>query len=197
VTLAEHERGSAARIPITVRVRNVPEAWRTPTAGIAVELQDGSSGLAWLPLATAASEGGALQVAHALPHAGEVVVALAAAPAFATHSYLARTVVAVEAAATIELDGSAAQVTFRLPAGAKHTSPLRVHRRDDASWLPMHGATAGLAPTADSPAVLWLGDGAYELSDPLRPEARQAFDVPKQTTVEVSAGSSRARAGRP
>jgi hypothetical protein len=197
VALAAYERVPAARIPINVSVRNVPAEWRTPSSGVAIALQDGSSGVTWLPLATAANEDGALVLLHVLPHAGEIVVALATAPQFATHSYLARRVVVVQATTTVDVDGSAAAVTFRLPAGAKHSCPLRVGRTDDASWLPMDGAAAGLELDAGAPTRLWLGNGSYELGDPLRPDVRQGFEVPKDTSVEVTAGSSRARADRP
>lgn len=197
VALAACEQPPAARIPITVSVRNVPAEWRTPTSGIAITLQDGSSGLVWLPLAAATNEDGVLVLPHVLPQAGEIVVALASAPQFATHSYLARSTVVVPATTTVELDGSAAAVTFRLPAGAKHSCPLRVRRTDDASWLPMDGAAAGLEVGAGAPARLWLGNGSYELGDPLRPEVRQGFVVPNDTSVEVTACSSPARVDRP
>lgn len=197
VALAASDRRARETVRMTLHLRGVPPAWRTETAGVAIFPADATSGLSWLPLATASEQAGTLVLQHTLPRGGEVVATLATARAFALHSYLARSVALVADGGTIELDATAAPVSFRLPHGAQRIGPLRIARVDDPSWVAMDVAATGLDLAAGTPRELWLGRGTYELCDPLQPERRQRFDVPADRAVELSASLATGRADRP
>lgn len=181
----------------TVRVVGVVPAWRTATAGLAVWPADGSSGLSWLPLPAAASANGEFVLQHALPRSGEVVVAVASDRSFALHGYLSRRTVQVANGATIEVDATAHRTGFLLPADARRAGPFRIVRSDDACWVPMAGAAAGLTLLAGAPQWLWLGAGRHALVDPLQPQRQQAFEVPAPAVIQLSAALAGARADRP
>lgn len=197
VALAANDRRPGISVPVTVRVHGVPAGWNTASAGVALFPSDGSRGLVWLPLATAAQQAGSLVLQYELARGGEVVATLAAARAYALHSYLARCITQVEDATTIDIDATAQHTGFKLSAGGKHLGPFRITRTDDPHWLPMDVATTGLTLASDAPIWLWLGRGSYELCDPLQPDRRQPFAVPASAVIELSADLAAARVDRP
>lgn len=187
-------RGDAAMAPLGVVVLGIPTGWPAPQAGIAIAPRRGE-GIAWYPLQDAERRDGAPWIRHACPVGDEVVVALAAERTGALHTYLARTTVRLEGAATIELDARATAVVLRLPAGADRSGPFLLQRRGDAGWMPAT-TTAALLLRRDAPTELWLGFGDYRLADALQPDATQDFAVPSADDVVVNATLARVRAAR-
>ncbi len=199
IALAASDRLQARPgLAITVRVRNVASAWRTEGAGIGIARRDHQDGLVWLPFANAIERTGEILLPHTLADAGDYVLTIAAGRAFANHGYLTRHLLTLgnDSKKEIELDASASLITFAA-LGQKHAGPFRVLRPDDANWLPMDAATGGLILGPEQPNRLWLGNGEYELRDPLVPERSQPFAVPTSTPVQLSATLAPPRTDRP
>lgn len=196
LALAANDLRHTTPIPITVRLRGVDPGWRTESCGVAISSRDGGSGLVWLPLTAATLDQGTYTLQHRLTKGDEILVAVAASRACALHGYLTRSAFTVSEPATLDIDASATRVAFRGPGTSRHLGPLRIVRSSDAHWVPMAGAAAGLVLSSANDE-LWLGQGSYELCDPIRNEARQRFDVPGTQLVEISASLARTAADRP
>ncbi|MBL9076870.1 MAG: hypothetical protein JNL08_05170 [Planctomycetes bacterium] len=195
---------AAAREPVPAELTiRLPAGAVEPAgaeAGIATYDASTSADFTWTPLAGAAVVDGSVAVTVRTHARGALLVALAAAPAWARHGYLVRTRIDVPADATtyaVELPVATAAVQLTLPAGATHAGPLRLVRCDDPQWLPTLHAATGLVLERDRPTTLVLGAGSYELVDPIDAARRQRFEVPAAAAVELSPTLAAARADRP
>jgi hypothetical protein len=188
----------AATTPVEIRVRNLPEALRTGSSGVATFVASTGAGFTWMPLAEATSAADGDLVVHARVHTGEqCIVTLATARAFAQHGYLARTQLGggAEATGEVALDVAVSTIRFELPANARRAGPFRLVRVDDPQWLPMHHGSTGISLAQGAVSVL-LGAGQYELCDPIAPGTRQRFDVPAPGPIVLSDSLSGVRADR-
>ncbi|MCA8950109.1 MAG: hypothetical protein KDE27_11450 [Planctomycetes bacterium] len=191
-------RGASATASATTRhlvVRGLVRDQLGERAGLAMFSPEGGTVFAWIPLAVGeATADGALDFELEIP-AGEVTLTLAPAEEFVHHGYLARTDLSPgdPMLRTVELGAHATAFTT---ADGRAAGPLRLVRRDDPEWRPLAAAPNGLFVEAGGTTVL-LGDGAYELVDPIDPALRQTFDVPAAGPIAVEPRLARPRAQKP
>jgi hypothetical protein len=197
---AADRRNGIAPFVVTIVVRGVSAALRTTTGGVWLARADGQGNRTWLswhdPAANAPVTTDIVLTAS-LDQPGDYVVAAATAREFGQHGYLARRTATCTAATTIDIDASTSEVVFRLPPLARQVGPLRVARVDDPHWLPIATLPIGLILAPGSPTRCRLGNGAYELYEPLRPDVRQTFAVPAAGDVVINASLATPRADRP
>ncbi|MBL8727276.1 MAG: hypothetical protein JNM25_02520 [Planctomycetes bacterium] len=186
---------------VAIRIPAVPAALR----GAGVAIYDARTGaeFTWLPLdGGEPGADGSLTLQSTTRVRGDLQVALAAAPEWARHSYLARTSVEIGPAAAgtptlVDLPVVVDSVQIVLPDAAGRAGPLRLSRCDDAQWLPMFHAATGIEILPGAPTTVLLGAGAYELVDPIDATRRQRFEVPRAGAVVLTPTLTAVRADRP
>lgn len=197
--LAATHHEVAPRIEVPLRLRNATAVLQQAGAGVALYRADTGGEFTWLPLAGATQRDGIVELAPVVRSRGDFVVTVAAGPRFARHGYIVRTSLRVASTATppVEIDASAAEITFVLPPGQPRIGPFRLVREGEPQWAALQPVCAGMMIDGERAPPLLLGLGTYELLDPVVPERRQRFVVSGAAKVEVSAAMAVARADRP
>lgn len=191
---ASGQRPLIAATELTIVVTGVPEHWR-PRVGIATFAAVTGGDFVWTPLAEGeAQPDGSVVVRPVVPSQADLSITLAAGAELARHAYLAKESLTISARRdannqTVTIAAELADVSFELPtqtASAAARGPWRLVRVDDERWLPQQFASTGLFLTTGEPTLLLLGQGHYQLQDPLDPSRHLPFEVPRQTRVALT-----------
>ncbi len=189
---------SAGPFELKIQVQGLPSQLRTGEGGIAIEPVQGHGVRQWLPFASTNPEAATFEVDTRVDHIGDYTCWVATDRAAAAHGYLARAVATVgRTGGSITIDASATLLTFAPAKNVLHAGPFRLSRADDPHWTAPGRAAAGISIRDGAPFVLWLGNGNYELGDPLRAERRLQFSTKGAQSIAISDDLAALRAGRP
>ncbi len=192
---AAGSRPLTATEDLTVIVAGIDEA-RRGQLGIATFASITGADFVWTPLTAGdVAADGTITVRCVTPARVDLEITLASAPEHARHAYFARRQLPAamrraDSAPSVALAAAIEEVTFELPEsplGQACRGPWRLSRVDDPRWLPQQLASTGIYLSGEQPSTLTLGEGSYQLQDPLEPSRQQEFRVPGSARVVLSA----------
>lgn len=198
----DDDRTAARTVAVPVRITLQPGQLLPQDAGVATFDSDTGAEFRWFPVSEMrGGDESHLTVSAAGSLDRNLTVTFAANLMQARHGYWSRKDVRLEAAPdgrapTVELSGRVTQVALELPPECARIGPLRLGRADDPQWVVMGHDRIGLTIARDEPLSVSLGDGVYELSDPLTSQHTQRFSVPETTHLTVDVRLQRAATDR-
>ncbi|MCA8965663.1 MAG: hypothetical protein H6838_12105 [Planctomycetes bacterium] len=199
---ASGSRPLIATEDLTVVVTGIDEN-RRAQLGVATFASVTGADFAWTPLtAGSVGEDGAITLHCVTPARVDIEITLSSAAQHARHAYYARQQLTAAArrdgaSPTVTLAATIEEVIFELPEsplGQACRGPWRLLRIDDPRWLPQQLASTGIYLSGETPSMLSLGAGRYQLQDPLDPTRLQEFAVPGSPRVVLSAELAAPRA---
>jgi hypothetical protein len=189
---------SPAALTLTIQVQGLPTPLRNGACGVAIEPVHGHGVRQWLPFPPADGPDATLELRTVVGHQGDYACTVASCPAAASRGYFARAVATIgRDGATITIDARATLLTFAPAKDVQHAGPFRLTRSNDPRWTAPGSAAAGISIRDGAASSIWLGHGAYELGDPLRPERRLQFSTTDVTSIAISDDLATPRAARP
>ena len=173
---------------IAIAVRDLPASLRQQ-AGVAVyDALDHE--VAWLPLAAAKEQDGALHVTTQAPSEQKLRIVVASEFATARNAYWTSVDWPADADKDRALEVTAAVQDITVRCADKDravASLLRLRRKDDPRWAPRTAFANGAALALDGTIALRLGAGSYELLPWATSEhAAVAIEVPGPASIDAT-----------
>lgn len=198
--ITDDDQKPEVRIAVLIHV-TIPDGQVLPAgAGVATFDASTATDFRWHPIDSLTSGADGLSLSAEGIQGHTLTVTLAAERGDARHGYIARRDVACrrgadDAITTVVLSGRVTEVTFELPVDCERAGPLRLARHDDPMWGAMRQQHIGLTLSRGAKISMPLGDGDYELTDPLTGDHTQRFSVPAASRITIDAGLTPARDG--